>query len=841
GDIERQSGEVKYDGQIAYCPQTPWINNNTVQGNITFGSVYDELKYNEVIHVCALEPDFQILPAGDMTAIGEKGVNLSGGQKARIQLARAVYSDRDIYILDDPLSAVDAHVGRFLFDECIDGRLKGKTRLLMTNQLQFLEKANNVILLKSGRIIAQGTYAELNAQGIDLSKYIIKNMKKKKEEVINIDEENKIINEIENQIIQEGDEQVLQQQSNEERKDLKDASAIQAGKQIHTEEEFETQSVPWSQYWAFFCTVIPSFGRPLYALLIVVLEIFQVGQNWWLGIIGSNTIIPQVSYGWKIGIYALAILILVLLLLIHAIVAAFGQKRSNWIIHNRLLDTIMKSPSSFFDTTPMGRILNRLTGDLTMVDLNLYTLFSGVLMMIMGFIGQVVIVAIDTPVFLAIGIPAMIVYYIINKFYLRASRNFQRMESISKSPIFSLYGETVTGAGLSTIRAFKLEDVWRLKFEKLVDQWAVRFVLFMQGNPWAALYASIASTVLMGSVVILGWFYMSAATLSIAIMAAFTFTFLGTTLIQQSTWTESQMTCFGRIQFYSTKLPQEVRRSQIKPIVPKKSWPKYGKVQFKNVSFRYRSKLPYVLNDVNFTFTGGEKIGVCGRTGAGKSSLLFPLFRLVELDPKLQPTMIDVNTGLPIEQDPNEEPNKGKILIDGKDISKIDLSRVRRSIAIIPQDPTLFTGTLRYNLDIANKCSDDRVWEVLSMVEMRDVISALPLGLDTQVAEGGSNFSAGQRQLICFGRAILNNCRIVVMDEATASVDVETDAKIQKTIREQFVDKTVIIIAHRLHTIMNSDRIMVMADGRVSELDTPANLLGSENSAFNKLVKSLDH
>ncbi|KAA6386814.1 MAG: putative ABC transporter C family member 5 [Streblomastix strix] len=478
-----------------------------------------------------------------------------------------------------------------------------------------------------------------------------------------------------------------------------------------------------------------------------------------------------------------------------------------------------------------------------MVDQQLYTLLAQSMWFIIGFVGQVVVAAVGSPIILSVGIPAIITYYIISKLYSRAGRNFQRMESISKSPIVSLYSETITGAGLSTIRAFKLEDIWRDKFYRLNDIQSSCAVLFMEGKLWGTVYGSIASAILMGSVVIFGWYYMNPAALSVSIMSAFTFAHLGTQIVQYVVEFQSRMTSFGRIRFYSSQIPQEKSRSDQNPINAKKNWPSKGRLQYKNVSFRYRSGLPYVLKDVNFKFKGGEKIGVCGRTGAGKSSLLFPLFRLVELDPKLQPTMIDVNTGLPIESDPNEEPNKGEILIDGKDISKIDLSKVRRSIAIIPQDPTLFTGTLRYNLDIRGKYQNDngRLWEVLGMVEMRDVVASLPLGLDTQVAEGGSNFSAGQRQLICFGRAILNNCRIVVMDEATASVDVETDAKIQRTIREQFVDQTVFVIAHRLNTIMNSDRIMVMDDGRVAEIGKPKKLLKNQNSVFNKLIRSLQH
>ncbi|KAA6372585.1 MAG: putative ABC transporter C family member 11 [Streblomastix strix] len=344
-------------------------------------------------------------------------------------------------------------------------------------------------------------------------------------------------------------------------------------------------------------------------------------------------------------------------------------------------------------------------------------------------------------------------------------------------------------------------------------------------------------------VILIGWKQMEASKLTVAIIASTGFGFLGVMIVQLFVELESKMTSFDRIHFYSSKLPQEKSyfRKKVKygqgkwaseedateeakfdsngqlEITPDNQWPEYGMVQFDNISFRYRSGQPYVLN---------EKIGVCGRTGAGKTSLLFALFRLVELDHILQPSIIDVNTGFPIEVDKTDELNKGRVLIDGIDISKVDISRVRRSIAIIPQDPTLFTRTLSYNLDIGKKCNDDQIWEVLDMIGMNEVIASLPLGLDTQVAEGGSNFSAGQHQLIY---------------EATASADAETDAKIQKTIREQIFEQTIFVIAHRLNTIMNSDRIMVIQQGRIAELDVPTTILISENSTFNKLVKSLDH
>ncbi|KAK2941716.1 Multidrug resistance-associated protein [Blattamonas nauphoetae] len=822
GDIERLSGNVKIRGSIAYCPQVPWINNDTVRGNIVFGSPFDEQKYLETVRVCALEPDFKTLSAGDQTAIGEKGVNLSGGQKARIQLARSIYSNRDIYVLDDPLSAVDAHVGRYLMDECILGKLKGKTVMLMTNQLQFLNSADCVILLHNGHVVAQGTYEELRAKGINFDKYIIKTeetKEKKEEEKEKETEEDKDENKTDNTKLD----------------DLAKGADSEAGKQIITEEEMKTGSVPWSYYFRYLGTLFPIPLLLLFFLLVLACEAIPLLQGMWLGVIPNpNMFGGDKYYYWKIGVFGLSVPVSLVLMIGRATLLACGSKRSNRIIHNELLTNVMRCPTSFFDTTPLGRIINRFTGDLSQTDMMLLSMFMNILNMLIGVVGQIVIVSIQNIFFLCIGIPILVVFYIITKVYMRAARNLQRLDSIARSPVISLYSEVISGAGLSTIRAFGLEDVWKAKFYTALDDWCVRTVLFMEGKVWATTYTGLVLILFMGGVVGLGWAFMTPAQLSVSVNSALSFSFLAFYVVIQMVDLESKMTSYERLRFYTSNLPQETTKVEV---TPPEEWPTAGNVRFDSVSFRYRHGLPFVLKDVDFEIKAGEKIGICGRTGAGKSSMLFALFRLIELDPKLEPKMIDTQTGFLIDTDPNEEPNKGRVLIDGVDISKVDLGRLRRSIAIIPQDPTLFTGTVRHNLDLASKRSDDRIWEVLDMVEMREVIANLPAGLDSEVAEGGSNFSTGQRQLLCFVRAILNNCRIVVLDEATASVDVETDEKIQKTIRQQFSDKTVIVIAHRLNTIMDSDRIIVMDKGRVVEYDSPGNLKTNPDSAFNGLIR----
>ncbi|KAA6358777.1 MAG: putative ABC transporter C family member 5, partial [Streblomastix strix] len=323
-----------------------------------------------------------------------------------------------------------------------------------------------------------------------------------------------------------------------------------------------------------------------------------------------------------------------------------------------------------FETTPLGRIVNRFSGDIVSNDQQLLMIYNWVISLWLGIVGQIVIVSVDTPWFLPFGLIVTAFFYFMMVLYRRAARNIMRLSAMSRSPVLSHFSETVTGAGLSTIRAYNLERKWLKKFEKVVDKWSIRLILQQEGIKWASLYASVISSIFMAGVILIGWYLMDVSRLGVAIISAVWFTENGLMIIEQNVELESRMTSFDRIRFYSKKLPQEKSRSEIGSIDPPQNWPQ-GNLVYENVSFRYRSGLPYVLKDVSFNFKAGEKIGVCGRTGAGKSSLLFALFRLIELDPKLQPIMIDVDTGFPIQSDPNEEPNKGRVFIDGIDISKV--------------------------------------------------------------------------------------------------------------------------------------------------------------------------
>ncbi|KAK2963908.1 Multidrug resistance-associated protein [Blattamonas nauphoetae] len=804
GDMECVGGTHSLRGTVAYCSQLPWITNDTVQNNILFGQPMDEEKYRKVVEVCQLETDFSLFSAGDRTVIGEKGVTLSGGQKARIQLARAVYSDRDVYILDDPLSAVDAHVGKALMKKCLCEELKGKTIVLITNQIQHLHKADKVVMVENGTIGFQGTPEEMVQSGI-----------------LEVDDTGTY------KTLATLTDKLPFTEAKPEDEEKKDGP-----EKLMTEEEYQTGHVPLRNYLLYVKTLFPLPLAVVFLLILAVSEGGLVFASYWMGVVGNEDQFAALSFHTKLHILSFIPVAALLLLLLRSVLSAFGVRHSSRKLHADLVAHVFGCPTSFFDTTPLGRILNRFSGDIVQTDQQLFNQFLQVACFWMEFVGQVVIVGVDTLWFIPVGLAALLAYFVLLFFYSRSARNILRLTSISRSPVLSVFTETVSLGGIAAIRGYEVEELWRQKFNECNDRWTIRSLLFEEGSLWAALWSSVISSLYLLGVVVIGWFFMDPSKLGVAITSSLTFTYLGGQIVRENVELDSRMTSFERIRFYSTQLPQEVKTGTVDP---PPNWPSEGKIQFDHVTMKYRPKMSNVLNDISFVVQPGEKVGICGRTGAGKSSLVYPLFRLVELEKSLMPKSIDLETGFPVEL-MEEDFNSGRVVVDGVDISTVALDRVRRSIEIISQDPILFEGNVRSNVDVFGGKSDEQIWDALKQVELDQEFGEF--GLDTPVSESGWNLSAGQRQLICFGRVLLNDTKIVVLDEATASVDLETDEMIQRVLRENMKGRTLLVIAHRLNTIIDADRILVLDKGRAAEFDAPDVLTRIPQSLFSKLLRN---
>ncbi|KAJ4460314.1 Multidrug resistance-associated protein [Paratrimastix pyriformis] len=804
GEITRVEGDVTVNGSLSFCAQQAWITNATVRENILFGLPYDEEKYKRCVEACALLPDFKIMAAGDQTAIGEKGVNLSGGQKQRISLARSVYSGRDVYLWDDPLSAVDVHVGKHIFERAIKGLLAGKTMVLITNQLQFLDQADQVIVLKEGTIEAKGSMAELVASGFDMTKYSVKITAGPSTE----DDVTRITptpapgpSPCPSPAPSAGTSapataaHAAAENPDDTRKAEEGASGeADEGKKaaltLISEEEQQTGAIAMRSYGKYLGTYSGLAGWVAVLALWVIVEGSSTVMSWWLQQWTSDVYLAELGLYYPLLIYAMIGVFQALVGVFRALGWVQFSTRSAKLIHEGLVNRIVRAPTSFFDTTP--------------VDMQLSGQYEGVLNLWLDFVATLVVVGLGSPWFFVVMVPILGLFWLLLTAYRASSRELQRIESIARSPCFSHFNETLTG--LPTLRSYGLVDRWTGVFHEKCDRHSSSYVMFRLGQKWMGLWQSVISVLLVvGAVLLYVFLDVSSAVSFILAQAVVMFVQL-----------ESLMTSIERIQSYSETVPQEMHEG----IVPPAGWPQTGVIKFDKVSFRYRAKLPLVLKGADFEIRSNEKVGVVGRTGAGKSSLLVVLFRLVELGGA---------TG------------DGRILLDGIDIAKVQLNLLRQHIAIIPQDPVLFSGSLRYNLDLAMTHEDSEIWRVLEHIYLKDFVSSLKDKLDTQITEGGTNLSVGQRQLLCLGRALLHSSKVVVMDEATANVDTDTDNAIQRTIRECFADRTVIIIAHRINTVMGCDRVMVMDAGKVAEFDNPQLLMANPASRFACLVASLNH
>ncbi|CAJ2632874.1 ABC transporter C family member 5 [Trifolium pratense] len=829
GEIPKLSGEVSVCGSSAYVSQSAWIQSGTIEENILFGSPKDKAKYKNVIHACSLKKDLELFSHGDQTIIGDRGINLSGGQKQRVQLARALYQDADIYLLDDPFSAVDAHTGSELFREYILTALANKTVIFVTHQVEFLPATDLILVLKEGCIIQAGKYDDLLQAGTDFKALVSAHHEaieamdipahSSEDSDENLTLEASVMttkksmcsaNDIDSltKEMQEGPSSSDQKTTKEKKKAKRSRK-----KQLVQEEERVRGRVSMKVYLSYMAAAYKGLLIPLIIIAQALFQFLQIASNWWMAWANPQTegdepkVTPMVlllvymalAFGSSWFIFVRAVL-----------VATFGLAAAQKLFL-KMLRCVFHAPMYFFDSTPAGRILNRVSVDQSVVDLDIPFRLGGFAATTIQLIGIVGVMTEVTWQVLLLVIPMAIACLWMQKYYMASSRELVRIVSIQKSPIINLFGESIAGA--STIRGFGQEKRFMKRNLYLLDCFARPFFCSLAAIEWLCLRMELLSTFVFAfCMVLLVSFPHGTIDPSMAGLAV---TYGLNLNARLSRWIlsfcklENKIISIERIYQYS-QIPSEAP-AVIEDSRPPSLWPENGTIEIIDLQVRYKENLPFVLHGVSCTFPGGKNIGIVGRTGSGKSTLIQALFRLIE-------------------------PSGGSIHIDNINISEIGLHDLRSHLSIIPQDPTLFEGTIRGNLDPLEEHSDKDIWEALDKSQLGDIIREKGQKLDTPVIENGDNWSVGQRQLVSLGRALLKQSKILVLDEATASVDAATDNLIQKIIRTEFKECTVVTIAHRIPTVIDSDQVLVLSDGRVAEFDTPLRLLEDKSSMFLKLV-----
>ncbi|XP_072401345.1 multidrug resistance-associated protein 1 isoform X11 [Diabrotica undecimpunctata] len=838
GEMDKLSGRVNSYGKVAYVSQQAWIQNATLRDNILFGKPYDKTLYDAVVEACALNPDLDMLPAGDQTEIGEKGINLSGGQKQRVSVARAVYSNADIYFLDDPLSAVDSHVGKHIFEKVIGphGLLKGKTKVLVTHGITYLPQTEKIIVLKDGKISETGTYQQLLDRKGAFAEFLLQHITEEAETVEELDElkdqlaDTPLSQEVARQLVRHrsrvseshsetGSDHIgngsIQRLNSVDKSNQKlsfddGKKGPKTGEKLIETEKAETGNVSWAVYKHYLKSIGLVF---MLATLIfnLIYQGFSVGSNVWLGIwsddkkIYVNGTVDTGRRDMYLGVYGALGLGQAIPSFFSDVGIQLACLTAAVVMHNKLLSGVFRAPMAFFDTVPIGRVLSRFSKDVEVVDDELPWYASDGSFCFFEVVGTLAVISYSTPVFILVIIPLCFIYYFMQRFYVATSRQVKRLESVSRSPIYSHFGESVSGA--HAIRAYNQQERFIVESENKVDLNQICYYPGIISNRWLAVRLEMIGNLIIFFAALFAVLKKDQAAGLVGLSVTYSLQITQTLnwLVRMTSDVETNIVAVERIKEYG-EAPQEAAWE-----IPSKktspSWPEVGKVQFKNYSVRYRPGLDLVLHDLNFEIKGGEKVGIVGRTGAGKSSLTLALFRIIEAA-------------------------QGNILIDGIRIDELGLHTLRSRLTIIPQDAVLFSGTLRINLDPFNTHSDEDVWRSLEHAHLKEFVKGLPAGLNHEVTEGGENLSVGQRQLICLARALLRKTKILILDEATAAVDLETDDLIQKTIRTEFKECTVLTIAHRLNTIMDSDRVIVLDKGRIAEFDSPTHLLANENSIF---------
>ncbi|KAL0443292.1 UNVERIFIED_CONTAM: ABC transporter C family member 3 [Sesamum latifolium] len=788
GEMPKISGVIRLSGTAAYVAQSPWIQSGKIEENILFGKEMDRQRYDRVLEACSLKKDLEILSFGDQTVIGERGINLSGGQKQRIQIARALYQDANLYLFDDPFSAVDAHTGTHIFNECILGLLdsktviyvthqveflpaadlilecilgllNSKTVIYVTHQVEFLPAADLILVMKDGKIKQAGKYSDILKSGSDFMELVGAH-----EEALSA------LDSIDAGRAATGEESsrnaksVLEEQDSRNGGHDKVDNSGETKGQLVEEEEREKGTVGLSVYWKYIRTAYGGLLAPFPLLAQVLFQILQIGSNYWMAwatpvskdvaphVQGSTLIIVYVamSVGSSFCIFARALFIVTI-----------GYKTAN-ILFNKMHLCIFRAPMSFFDSTPSGRILNRASTDQSTVDLNMASiigLFAFAIIQLLGIIAVMSLIAWQVFVIFS---PVIAICIWLQRYYIASARELARLCGVCKAPVIQHFSETLSGS--STIRSFDQERRFRDISMRLIDGYSRPKFYTAEGTiDQVSLTTSVAG---------------------LAVTYGLNLNMLQAWVVWNLCFMENRIISVERILQY-TSIP-------IEPLVvesnrPESHWPIHGEVNIQDLQVRYAPHMPFVLRGLTCTFLGGKKTGIVGRTGSGKSTLIQTLFRIVE-------------------------PTVGQILIDGVNISSIGLHDLRSRLSIIPQDPTMFEGTVRSNLDPLEEYTDEQIWEALDKCQLGDEVR--------------------KRQ----GSSILQKSKVLVLDEATASVDTATDNLIQQTLKQHFTDSTVITIAHRITSVLDSDMVLLLDNGLLREYDSPEKLLEDKSSSFTKLV-----
>ncbi|KAL7401784.1 hypothetical protein ABVT39_004606 [Epinephelus coioides] len=821
-------GEIRKRGAVAYASQKPWLLNATVVENITFEMPMIKPRYKAVIEACSLQPDIDILPQGDQTEIGERGIILSGGQKQRISVARALYQQTHVVFLDDPFSALDIHLSDHLMQDGILKLLREEKRtvVLVTHKLQYLPHADWIIAMKDGTIQTEGTLKDIQKSDSELFEQW-KTLMHRQDHEFETQTEAASMTDMERKNLRRA--MYSREAARTEEEDEEEESVESDDDDNLSQVMRQRATIPWRSCG----TYLSSAGLLLLSLLLLsqlLKHSLMVAIDYWLAHWTSHVIMAKIeatarnctivqecgfSHSWYLSVFSVLCCLGIVLCLATSVAVEWTGLKVAKELHHDLLNKIILAPMRLFETTPLGSILNRFSTDTNTIDQHIPTTLECLSRSTLLCVSALGVISYVTPVFLIALLPLAVACYFIQKYFRMASRDLQQLEDSTQLPLLCHFSETVEG--LTTIRALRYEPRFRQRLLQFTDANNIASLFLTAANRWLEVRMEYigACVVLVAAVAsITNSLYnqLSTGLVGLGLTYALMVSNYMNWMVRNLADMEVQLGSVKRINGLLKTEPENYEGLLSVSQVPE-GWPREGEIKIQNLSVRYDATLKPVLKNVNAHISPGQKVGICGRTGSGKSSFSLAFFRMVDMF-------------------------EGRIVIDDIDIAKLPLQTLRSRLSIILQDPILFSGAIRFNLDPEMKATDEMLWEALEIAQLKPVVKSLPGGLDAMVTEGGENFSQGQRQLFCLARAFVRKSSILIMDEATASIDMATESILQKVVMTSFADRTVVTIAHRVHTILNADLVIVMKRGIILEYDRPQALLEKEDSAFTSFVRA---